>query len=297
MFKRIRIYFKEMYPLIPRLFLGFLLFFEVYFLIVLNHGVVHFEVQIQEVIGSITVFGFLLVLRIADDFKDYETDLILFPDRPLPSGRVRKKDLTVLLTVMVATVVLLNVLFMNNLLYFVILFTYGLLMSLWFFSKASIQNSLPLALITHNPVQFVLNFYIISFACIKYDLPVFSLITFIASFAFYFPALAWEVSRKIRAPGEETDYITYSKIFGYKKATVLLIIAIFFDMLATSAIVFHIYKISSLINVGYCLTMIGICFCYMKDPTKFKLISRVEAYVYIAQITIVSAMAINIISR
>ena len=51
------------------------------------------NVGIQEIVGCITIFTFLLSLRIADDFKDYKTDIKLFPDRPLPSGRVKKTDL------------------------------------------------------------------------------------------------------------------------------------------------------------------------------------------------------------
>ena len=34
MIKRINIYLKEMYPVLPRLLLGFILFFEIYFLVI-----------------------------------------------------------------------------------------------------------------------------------------------------------------------------------------------------------------------------------------------------------------------
>lgn len=37
--KRLRIYFKEMYPIIPRLCLGYIVFLEIYFMVLLNHGV------------------------------------------------------------------------------------------------------------------------------------------------------------------------------------------------------------------------------------------------------------------
>ena len=93
--KRLNIYFKEMYPIIPRLFLGFLVFSEIYFIVLLNHGRNEFTYGISEIIGSFTVFSFLCWLRIADDFKDYELDCRLFAYRPLPSGRVTKTDLKV----------------------------------------------------------------------------------------------------------------------------------------------------------------------------------------------------------
>lgn len=93
MLKRLGIYFKEMYPLIPRLLVGLIMFFEIYFIILLNFGITDFKITGQEFIGSFTVFAFLLMLRIADDFKDYELDCRLFKDRPLPSGRVKKRTL------------------------------------------------------------------------------------------------------------------------------------------------------------------------------------------------------------
>ena len=69
-----------MYPIIPRLLLGFLVFGEIYFIILLNHGVTKFNIGIQEAVCGFTVFSFLCWLRIADDFKDYELDCRLLKD-------------------------------------------------------------------------------------------------------------------------------------------------------------------------------------------------------------------------
>ena len=200
MIKRLHIYFKEMYPIIPRLALGLIIFGEIYFIVLLNYGVTDFQIGIQEVIGGFTVFSFLLWLRIADDFKDYELDCRLFADRPLPSGRVKKKDLAVFVIILIAVTVVLNIIFMNNFRFFLFLYVYGTLMSLWFFQRKKIQKSLPLALITHNPVQMIMNIYIISFTCIKYHLQGLTWIIFVAGLTLYFPALFCVFSRKIGAP-------------------------------------------------------------------------------------------------
>ena len=84
MIKRLHVYFKERYPIIPRILLGIILFLEIHFIILLNMGVTWKEVQLgpAEATGAFTVFAFLLWLRIADDLKDFETDKKLFPDRP-----------------------------------------------------------------------------------------------------------------------------------------------------------------------------------------------------------------------
>ena len=80
MLKRMHIYMKERYPLIPRLILGLIVFLEIHFIILLNEGVTDFKLGMQEITGAYTVFAFLLWLRIADDLKDFETDKILISE-------------------------------------------------------------------------------------------------------------------------------------------------------------------------------------------------------------------------
>ncbi|MBP5261997.1 MAG: prenyltransferase, partial [Clostridiales bacterium] len=134
MIKRLHIYFKERYPIIPRLILGIIVFLEIHFIILLNQGVTKFHIGVEEFVGAFTVFAFLLWLRIADDLKDFETDKALFPDRPLPSGRVYKKDVVIACIIVQAITVALNVIFMwDSIIFFVILYIYGYLMSKWFF--------------------------------------------------------------------------------------------------------------------------------------------------------------------
>ncbi len=163
MLKRMHLYFKERYPFFARLVLGFIVFLEIYFIVLLNNGVTQFNITIQEFIGGYTVFAFLYWLRVADDLKDYETDIRLFPERPLPSGRVQKKDIIISCLIINGLAIALNIIYMNNLIFLGILYVYGFLMSRWFFARNKIQPSLVLAVITHNPVQMIVNLYIISF--------------------------------------------------------------------------------------------------------------------------------------
>ncbi|MDE7224287.1 MAG: prenyltransferase [Acetatifactor sp.] len=283
MLKRLNIYFKEMYPIIPRLLLGGIVFGEIYFIVLLNSGVTQFRIGPQEIIGGFTVFSFLLWLRIADDFKDYELDCRLFSDRPLPSGRVKKQDLAIFVSLLIAVTVILNLFFMNNFWFFVFLYVYGTLMSLWFFHKKKIQKSLPLALVTHNPVQMIMNVYIISFTCIKYGLNAFTLTNFLAAWTLYFPALIWEVSRKIRAPKDETEYVTYSKLFGYQKSTMFVLILTWVDILTNVLLVWNLNKISVaalLLNTGWMTWKFA---QFIKDPTRFRIVEKVERYTYIQE--------------
>jgi 4-hydroxybenzoate polyprenyltransferase len=245
--------------------------------------VTSFQISAAEFIGGFTVFSFLCWLRIADDFKDYELDCRLFRERPLPSGRVTKKDLGIFIGLLIAVTILLNVCFMNNIPFFVFLYVYGTLMSMWFFQKKKIQKSLPLALVTHNPVQMIMNIYIISFTCIKYGLSAFTLTTVLAAFTLYFPALIWEVSRKIKAPEDETEYVTYSKLFGYRRATRFVLILTIVDIITNFLLV---YRLSWLSVIAL---FINVCWMtwkfieYMHDPHRFRLVEKVERYTYIQE--------------
>ena len=283
MLSRLAAYFKERYPILPRLILGGIIFLEIHFIILLNYGITDFQLGIQEFVGTYTVFAFLMWLRIADDLKDFETDKRLFPDRPLPSGRVFKKDIIVVCIAVEAVAVILNLIFMNNILFFCILYGYGYLMSKWFFHKKRIQPSLPLALITHNPVQMFVNVYIISFTVIKYDLPPVSLYTVMALWTLYFPALIWEVSRKIRAPRDENDYTTYSKLFGYKKSTRFVMILTLVDIVTNMILVYNLNRITILVFVALVSWMVWKFLSFMRDPEQFVLVEKVEIYTYIQE--------------
>ncbi len=226
--KRLHEYNKDRYPYLSRLAVGAIMWFELYFIVILNQGVTWDTIRpvlgFREAIGAFTLFCFLWWLRIADDLKDEETDKVLFPDRALPTGRISRKELQWFCVPLIAIPLILNLIFMPNRWFCVFLYTYGSLMAVWFFQKHKIQPSLPMALFTHNPVQIVMNLYTLSYVVMVYGIKWVSLTNFLAIFTLYFPALIWEVSRKIRAPKDETDYVTYSKLFGYKRATNFVLI-------------------------------------------------------------------------
>ncbi len=297
MFGRLNIYFREMYPLLPRLGLAAIMFFEIYFVLLLNTGVRDFRIGFQEAIGVFTIFVFLMILRIADDFKDYETDQRLFPERALPSGRVHKKDLAMALATIVTISVLLNLFFMNNQGWFLFLYIYGTLMSFWFFKKDKIQNSLPLALVTHNPVMMILNIYTITFVCYKYQLPLLSLPTILLAFTMYFPSLIWEISRKIKAPKDETAYVTYSKLFGYQKVTRFVAVITLVDIVTNILLLWKISLLGVLVLIANVLWMMVQFGQYIKDPTRFNIKERVERYTYITELTMVVSVAAYLLMR
>lgn len=295
MLKRLYIYYKERYPLFLRFLLGIIVFGEIYFIVLLNQGITKFSIGIQELIGGYTVFAFLLWLRVADDLKDHETDKRLFPDRPLASGRTEIKDVIISCFIFETIAVILNYLFMPNFIFFIVLYIYGYLMSKWFFQRKKIQPSLPLALITHNPVQMIINLYIISFTVIKYNLDFINLTTIMTLFTLYFPALIWEVSRKIKNPKEENDYTTYSKLFGYKKATIFVLILTIMDIFTNFVLVWNLSKISIVVLLILVSWMTYKFIDFIGDPSRYKIVDKVERYTYFQESTMLLTVVIYLL--
>ncbi len=295
MLKRLYVYYKERYPIFARILLGIIVFGEIYFIVLLNQGVTKFNIGLQEFIGGYTVFAFLLWLRVADDLKDYETDKRLFPDRPLPSGRVKISDVVISCAIFEVIAIVLNYLYMPNFIFFIVLYVYGYLMSKWFFQRSKIQPSLPLALITHNPVQMIVNLYIISFTVIKYNLDFINLTTIMTLFTLYFPALIWEVSRKIKNPKKENDYTTYSKLFGYKRATRFVLIVTIMDIITNFILVWNLSKLSVVVLFILVSWMTYKFIDYMMDPTRYEIVSKVEIYTYLQESTMLLTVIVYLL--
>ncbi len=290
---RLHAYTSEMYPIVPRLFLGYLIFFEMYFLVLLTSGHAGFQLGAGEATAGFTIFAFLFNLRIADDFKDFHTDSELFPNRPLPSGRTRKSDLVLVVIVLDAVTVTANLLFVRNYLFFALLVAYGLLMSFWFFQRYRIQRSLPLALVTHNPVQLVMNAYVISFACQRYDLPLLSWNNLLILCTLYFPGLIWEIARKVRAPEDETDYVTYSKLFGVRTPVLFILGVMAVDFVTSALLVYQLYSWAVVTVAAAYAWLVWNGWAFIKNPRRFRLVDRVIVYDFLAE----GSMVVFIVCR
>lgn len=301
MLKRWYLYCKEMYPLGQSVLAAVLLEGALYFLTVLTCGI-PFAPSAQEWAGGVTVFCSLLFLRIADDFKDEEVDKRLFPQRPYPSGRVKKKDLNILVTISVAVMTDVNLLVVNpdSLLWFAALLLYMVLMCLWFFQKKRIQKNLLLALITHNPCMLLMNYYILSITCHRYGLKLMTWDFFCINLMLYFPALEYEISRKIKAPEQENEYVTYSKILGFRRSVFFLLTVSFIELAATEYIAFLYFP------RFWCVVFLVYyaCYCiyaciYMRRPLKRQLSIGAFARVYIIvmQGTLIIAALLAVLPR
>jgi len=173
-------------------------------------------------VGAMTSFGFFLLLRLLDEFKDAKEDAAFRPYRPVPRGLVQLNELgwlavgVVLFQVAVNSVVLPKMLWAYGIgLGFIAIMTKEFFISKWLKSHPIVY------MLSHMAVMPVIDFYTTGLDWINAGakapegLIFFLLVTFLNG-------LVIEIGRKIRAEeAEEHGVETYSFLWGAKKATLV----------------------------------------------------------------------------
>lgn len=220
MIKRIFIYLNEMFP-IPA-FVASIISALAIELVYLRLYDIRPAWGLPLFLPGLVITFVSLLIRVMDEFKDFQDDLNNFPERPLPSGRVKKKDLVILGIFCAIMIIALSSTSISLLIWGILTLGFTGLMLKWFFIEDIMRKSLPLAFITHHPIV-LFNFVYLIVACMQmnssvgwdkwyYIVPVCLIYT------------NWEVMRKIRAPEQETSYTTYSKIMGPRPAIMVALV-------------------------------------------------------------------------
>ena len=149
----------------------------------------------------LTCFFFFLLLRIADEFKDYAEDLKYRPYRPVPRGLIKRRELGILAAVVMLVQLLLALWLEPKLsLILLLVWVYWGLMSKEFFVATWLKARPLQYLWTHMLIMPLIDFY--ATACdwlvagankAKFDLLWFLVISF-------FNGIVVEIGRKLRAP-------------------------------------------------------------------------------------------------
>ena len=183
---------------------------------------------------------FFFQLRITDEFKDYEEDLKYRSYRPIQRGVISLKTLR---KIGIATVIVQIILvhFINpKLIYFMLLvWLYMFLMTKEFFIKNRLTERILIYALSHVVIMIFITLVIVKgtgyileshfletlyLSLEKYEKNIF--IGLIPLFALnYLNGIVLEIGRKTRKNDEEEDGVqTYSKLWGRKKAVLILCI-------------------------------------------------------------------------
>ena len=186
----------------------------------------------------VTFLQFLMV-RIVDEFKDYEEDCKYRPYRPVPRGLIKLKELKILFVICIILQLILTITCsQNGILYLIILWVFFALMSKGFFIKKILDKHLLLEVTLDELILPIMILYLANFIPQIYlnynssaDLTIANSIIFVDPNVWKILVMAYiiswivEVARKIRCKEEEEEGVkTYTAILGIGKAMGLIFV-------------------------------------------------------------------------
>jgi 4-hydroxybenzoate polyprenyltransferase len=185
-------------------------------------------------IAFIVVLLFFLQLRIADEFKDFETDLRHHPDRPVPRGLVSLRELGIVSIGAGAIQLGLTLaLGLPLLLLLAIVWLYLGLVVKDFFVATWLKAHPLLYLLSHTVILPLIALYATGCDWLAARSPLPTGLGWFLAVSF-FNGMVIEIGRKIRVPkDEERGVETYSRLWGRQGAIMAWLGAIWFSTLST----------------------------------------------------------------
>ena len=186
----------------------------------------------------VTFLQFLMV-RIVDEFKDYEEDCKYRPYRPVPRGLIKLKELKILFIICIILQLILTITCsQNGILYLIILWVFFALMSKGFFIKKILDKHLLLEVTLDELILPIMILYLANFIAQIYlnynssaDFAITNSIIFVDPNVWKILVMAYiiswivEVARKIRCKEDEEEGVkTYTAVLGIGKAMILIFV-------------------------------------------------------------------------
>lgn len=176
----------------------------------------------------IVAFLQFLMVRITDEFKDYEEDCKYRPYRPVPRGLVTLKELKILFIICAILQVIITFIFnRNGLILLAIVWAFSGLLSKDFFIKKFIDRHMLFGVFLDEILMPILVLYLSSFIIFPnmcMEALVFSNLGYILLIS-YLVSWTVEIARKVRCKEDEEEGVkTYTAVFGIGKAILILFI-------------------------------------------------------------------------
>lgn len=275
---RMRTYLAEMYPLPQRLLMSAIYYVSYTAFLQRIRGARSALLSPYTMVGIWSVFALPLILRLMDELKDREIDRELFKERPLPSGKVRQRDIITSLCAVVCLYILANSWTGKAFVMSLVVVGYAFLMFKYFFIPRILKKYLLLNLATHNPIVPVMLLHLVVLFASEHRMPLSELnwqrISLLTAM-YWLVMFAWEICRKIRSREEENAYVTYSQILGRVGAVLVAASA----QTAAYAISLYFYRTLSLswvfltiMTAGYGAAMLAhVRFAMRPSPATSKL--------------------------
>ena len=233
------------------------------------------------------IVGFLqfLMVRIIDEFKDYEEDCKYRAYRPVPRGLVTLKELKILFIICIILQIIITLIIKpRSLLLLMIVWIFFTIMSKSFFIKDFLDKHILCEVFFDEFLLPITVLYLSSFVCNINFSSIWKLLlmTYIVSWII-------EIARKIRCKEtEEKGVKTYTAVFGIFKATLLVWLLETILLI----IVISIIKIKTYIIISYILiTIINLMFIIKQNKKLSKCVEYL-ADIYVMMLLVSLALLI-----
>lgn len=269
--RRLQLYLDERFPLATHLIVLASFFSCNFFLaeLLLGHRPAVFGWAAIAVM--LTVLLSLFLLRIFDEFKDYELDLVANPDRVVSRGIMPLAELKIMGWTVAALMLAMNALLgVRTMVGYLLVLGFSLLMSRNFFMEDFLKGKTLFTAITHQLITPLLCAYVY-IACMTatgYD-HAFDWQLAMGALT----GLGWEMSRKIRLPEDEQPEIeTYSKRLGMIPGSIAAFLVLVAGAGCAMALGFQVgfpWYAPALLGLGVAGTLAGF-FMFWQGPTAKK---------------------------
>lgn len=267
--QRLLAYTKERFPLIPiMLFVllltsGYIGFFSHYF----GGGYSWSDGKLWATM--ISVFLFMLQLRMADEIKDFDKDKIAYPERILSRGLVDLKTIKTILfgTAFIAILISFSLGIQNLFMMFILQF-WAFLMFKEFFAKKTLETSTSIYLFTHQLILPPLALYsaaaFIDFTYLNFDSSMIGSLLFLS-----LPYTIYEIARKTWSPDREHALAdSYTKFWGIDRTLIVQMVlatTILFLMVVVPIQFSAIYRFSA---YGISILLAVVLSMFRKNPVR-----------------------------
>lgn len=194
------------------------------------------------VVAFITSFTTFMLLRIADEHKDYKEDCLYRPYRPVPRGLVKLGELfrigVGLMVLQLACALLLNPYLLPLL---AVLWIYYGSMTKEFFAPEWLKRHMFLYMFSHMLIMPLLDMYAAAcdFLPTQGYAFIVSMIYFVLSS--FFDGVVVELCRKLRAPEDEEEGVqTYSAMWGRPRSVAVVLAAMLLSVISTGLATYQI---------------------------------------------------------
>jgi hypothetical protein len=223
------------------------------------------------IIPVLALFLFLLRLRLFDEFKDHEHDLLYYPERPIPRGLFKLAELKKFIYITVALEFFISMSNVYALIFFTISLGYSVLMFKEFFCRQWLRQHFTIYILLHEILLLPLFVYLFVLSGWHPDQIGSSFLWWII-FCFSGQFFLLEVTRKFRAPAAEIQSRdTYTAQYGISGASGLIIFLGLFILICQfvfAQLLFHKFIWVNYLSASFFLVILLCLGIFIKSPSQ-----------------------------